>query len=379
MNIRNFFSDKKIAAVSVLYLLIAGLILFYHGIQLGGEAEKYIDNANRILAGHELRNGIFGIFYFVYSLLVALFIGLHINLAFVAVVQILISFAAAIALYRVLWHASGNRTLSFVFFCAYLFCYPIQKWNFYLFSESLHTSLLVFGIYFFQKALRISTFRNWLMLAICTLLIIFSRPVGVIFVLSALPAFAALMYNRSKRWAVLILVAAGSSFIGLAYSPLASFVNPDSLKRMEVICQVPETNDGASYTEFNRAGLYEAYKVIRDDIGWAEFLETGGKKLGRFYGMVRPYYRSTNNGLLLCFLIFYPFALIGIFSNRLKDFTSVKWLSVFYLLFTSVAIFFTCDDWANRFISPAFPFILLLAANGVYFFIKKPLPPAQVD
>ena len=380
MNSRTFFFDKKIIAVSLLYFLAGGFILFKYGIQLGGEAEKYIDNAHRILNGHELRNGIFGIFYFVYSLLVSVFISLHINLVFVAVIQLLISFLAAIALYKIIWHAFANRTLAFIFFCAFLFCYPVQKWNFYLFSESLHTSILVFGMYYFQKALMASSIRNWLLLSIFILLIIFSRPVGVIFLLSAMLAFAFWMYSQSKKvLAGIIIIAMLASFIGLTYSPLASFVNPDSLKRMEVICQVPETNVDANYTEFNEAGLYEVYKVIRDDIGWGGFFKTGINKLGCFYGMGRPYYSWSNNGLLLLYLIFYPFAIIGIFSKRSTGFKSIKWLSVLYLLFTSFAIFFTCDDWANRFISPAFPFILLLAANGLYLLMKKPVNPEQAN
>jgi hypothetical protein len=161
------------------------------------------------------------------------------------------------------------------------------------------------------------------------------------------------------------------AIIGVANSPLTTFINPDSLKRMEIICQVPEKNVSESYLEFNNAGLYKSYLVIKNEIGIGNFFVVGFKKLGRFFGMQRPYYSWHNNLLLLLYWIFYPFLLVGIFSSQGKSFYYVKLFSIFYLLFTSVAIFFTCDDWANRFISPVFPFILQLAAAGFLTTWKK--------
>ena len=66
--------EKKIIASAIIYFFINVILLFRYGIQLGGEAEKYIDNANRILNQEELRNGFFGFFYVVYSLMVAFFV-----------------------------------------------------------------------------------------------------------------------------------------------------------------------------------------------------------------------------------------------------------------------------------------------------------------
>lgn len=371
MNSWRSFFDIRTGTVSVIYFLAGFFILYHYGIQLGGEAEKYIDNAHRILNGHELRNGVFGIFYFVYSLLVAVFIGLKLSLAGVVIIQMFISWLAAIALYRISWHAFEHRAISFIFFTAFLFSYPVQKWNFYLFSESLHTSLLVFGVYFFQRFLRASTMRNGLMLKFIVLLILFSRPVGIIFLASAMLALMAWSFAaEKKRIALLLALGVAGTLIAGVYSPLASFINPDSLKRMEVICQVPVANADITYTEFNRSGLSEAYKVIRDEIGWDRFFATGFKKLGSFYSMYRPYYSWPNNAMLLFYLVIYPFALIGIFVRSPKPYRAIKWLSIFYLLITSLAIFFTCDDWANRFISPAFPFILLLAAGGLMQVLK---------
>lgn len=106
------------------------------------------------------------------------------------------------------------------------------------------------------------------------------------------------------------------SMIAVLNSPLTAFVNPDSLKRMEIICQVPETGVDVPYEEFNRQGLSKAFAVIKDEIGIGNFLKNGFIKLGYFFGMYRSYYSRQNNLLLLCYTLLYPFALIGIFSNK---------------------------------------------------------------
>lgn len=370
-----FFFEKKFFVTAVIYFLLSGIILYTYGIQLGGEAEKYIDNANRILNRQELRNGVFGFFYLVYSLLVALFVKLSVNLAAVAVVQIILSFLAGLALYALLLSSLGNKTIAFIFFLAFLLCYPVQKWNFYLYSESLHNSLLVIGIYFFDKLLRENKPGQLLVFGILILLILFSRPVGLLFLLSFLVVLITWFYrNKKKLLFYLTLTISLATVVIIVNSPAAAFINPDSLKRMEVICQVPETNADSNYREFNRQGLYKAYTVIKDEVGFGNFFMNGFKKLGYFFCMYRGYYSWQNNLLLICFTVFYPFALIGTFAGQGQRFNLVKLFSISYLIYTSLAIFFTCDDWANRFISPLFPFILILASGGVltiYNYLKK--------
>ena len=114
------FFDKKIIIAAVIYFSISAVLLFKFGMQLGGEADKFIENANRIINGQELFNGVFGYFYIVYSLLVALFIKLSVNLVFVAVFQITLSFVAALCLYKLLKQVLQNQQVAFLFFVAYL-------------------------------------------------------------------------------------------------------------------------------------------------------------------------------------------------------------------------------------------------------------------
>ena len=366
MNTAKLFFDKKIITAAVIYFSISEFLLFKYGIQLSGEAEKFIENANRILNGQELFNGVFGYFYIVYTLLVALFLKLSVNLVFVAVFQVILSFAAAVCLYKLLKQVLGNSNIAFLFFIVYLLCYPIQKWNFFLYSESIHTSLLVIGIYLFNNWLNNKNYKSLTVLIVISLLILFSRPVGILFLMSLFITMLFWVYQNKRKLLFFVLLSVTIvSVILILNSPFTAFINPDSIRRMEIICQVPETDSVTVYHEYNRQGLYKAFTVIKNEIGVSNFFKNGFKKLAYFFGMYRSYYSWKNNLLLICFTIFYPLALLGIFYKQRKQFYYARLFAVTYLFSTSAGIFFTCDEWSNRFISPAFPFILILAAAGV--------------
>jgi len=365
------FVDKKIMAAAVVYFLISYFLLFRFGIHTDGEAEKIIENANRLINGREFFNGIFGYFYFAYTVLVAVCIRLAVNLVVVAVLQIALSFFAALCLYRLLNDTLNNNRIAFLFFAVYLLCYPVQKWNFFLYTESMHTSFLVIGIYLFNTWMNDKKIKRVAALLFFLLLILFSRPVGIIFLLSLFTVLLIWLYQHNRKLHFYVLTGISLvSVIVLLNSPFTAFVNPDSIRRMEIICQVPATNDTAVYREYNRQGLAEAFRVIKEAVGPGNFFRNGFKKLGYFFGMYRNYYSWQHNLLLVGFTVLYPLALIGIFSGRNKPFNYVRLFALIYLLFTSAGIFFTCDEWSNRFIAPAFPFILILAAGGYRMFRK---------
>jgi hypothetical protein len=370
------FRDKKIIVTAGLYFLVSGILLFKFGVQLGGEADKIIDNANRIINGRELFNGVFGWFYMAYTLFIALFLKLSVSLVFVVIVQVVLSLFAAICLYKLLLQVLANRHIAFLFFLVYLLCYPIQKWNFFLYTEGIHTSLLVIGIYYCNKWLSEKKNIHLVVSAIILLLILFSRPVGILFLIALIVAafFQLYQYNK-KSWFYALAGIVITSLIFLLNSPYTAFVNPDSIRRMEIICQVPQSNDTLVYKEYNREGLFKAFSVVKDEVGFGTFFAIGFKKLGCFFSMYRSYFSWQHNLLLIAFTVFYPFALIGIFSKQRKCFRYVKLFAIIYALLTSIAIFFTCDEWSNRFISPVFPFILILAAAGFQKLFGKNLNP----
>lgn len=365
------FQKKLLFLISLVYFVIAFGLLFYFGINNGGEAFKYLLDAKSITQNNRLSYGEFSYFFLTYSLFLSFFIKFKISLWVVGIFQLLLSYAAAYSLYKLVLNKSANYFVSVFIFFSYLFSYLIQKWNFFIYSESIHTSLVVIGFCVFVNLLHKYSTKNLIYFIVLSIAIITTRPVGVLFLLAAYLTF---MYNcfskKQHRIVWLSLVIGVVLCTAVLNSPVRYFINPDSLKRMELICMVPQEGSTAVYTQFNRTGIIGAFKVIKNDIGFSNFFTTGIQKLKLFFGIVRPYYSLRNNIFLATNWLFYPFVFIGIFFNRHKEYTLIKTFSILILLITSAGIFVTCDDWSNRFIAPVFPFVIVLATQGLYTLIK---------
>ena len=374
MDIRNFknYRDKKFVVVSIFYFCVMFIFLYLFGINTSGEAFKYILDAKSLIKGQPLNYGEFSYFYASYSFLIAIFLKLKINLYFLAVFQFFLSFFAGFCVYNLINKKFPEKNYSILFLSLYLFCYPIQKWLFFAYSEGVHTSLVVIGFYCFIKVLEKFTFKDFAVFSVFSLLIVTTRPVGIIFILSAFCTLAIYSYTtKRKKIFVICAIASVAALFIILNSPFRYFVNPDSLRRMEIICQLPQDGNKAPYSQFNRTGLQGAYHVIKNEIGITNFLLNGLKKLKSFYGLTRPYFSDRNNLFLSLYWLFYPFAIVGVFNKKNLLFQNLKIFPLIYIIITSIAIFVTCDDWSDRFIAPVFPFIVFLAALGLSSIVAR--------
>jgi 4-amino-4-deoxy-L-arabinose transferase-like glycosyltransferase len=369
----NLLLEKRIAVTGIVYLLFCVCILYRYGINTNGEAMKYIEDAQHILNGQELRIEFFSVFYVVYSLIISFFIYFSLGLQGVAIVQILFSFAAGCCIYKILADVTGDKKTGYAGLIFYLGCFPLQKWNFFLYTESLHTSFTVAGLYFFYCILYKGQVERWWGYAILLLLIIFSRPVGIIFLLAALITwFTWLIRKRKKIIYYPVIIGFVILAIFLLQSPFVFYLNPDSLRRMEVICQVPQTNSPVDYKEYNNSGLRAFFHIIFYEIGFKNFFLTGIKKVAYFFSMIRGFYSLRQNIiLLLTGLLLYPFAMAGIFFFRNEKGSFLQIFNVSYIFLTAAGIFFTCDEWSNRFIAPVLPHLIILAGLGLFYSKNK--------
>ena len=363
---------KQIAVVAFAYFITAFAILFYYGVNSDGEAFKYLLDAKSIADGRSLNYGEFSYFFICYSLLLSFFVKYKISLLWVGILQILLSYLAAHILYKLILSKSGHHNLSLLIFVCYLFCYPIQKWVFYIYSEAIHTSLVVIGFCVLVKLLHKYSVKNLLYFIALAIAIITTRPVGVLFLLAAYITFMYNCYTKKQHKTFWVSVLVGIVLCtAVLNSPVRYFINPDSLKRMEIICMVPQDGINTDYSQFNRTGLIGAFKVIKNDIGFLNFIKTGFKKLGLFFGLVRPYYSLPHNLLLATNWLLYPLAFMGIFCYKQRQFKTIKFFSITILLITAAGIFVTCDDWSNRFIAPVFSFVIMLAELGLNSLFEK--------
>lgn len=364
--------NRKIKIAFLIYVTICTIILLRFGINVNGEADKYIEEANRMLKHQGLRNGVFSMPYLIYPSILSFFIHFSISFFYVGILQIVLSAVAAVCLYKLLTLTLNSKSTAFIFFIGYLICFPIQKWIFFLYTESIHISFFVIGIYFFMQFLQNKKASHLALSILLLLLILFSRPVGIIFIVVLIPVLAVWFYkNHNNKISYCLVVVWIAGIIAGFNSPAVTYINPDSLRRMEIICQVAEGNKNTGYVEYNKEGLGKALSVIKNEIGIANFLKAGFKKVTLFFGLYRSYYSwRTNLLLMLCYLL-YPFALIGVFSKQTQSFYYLKIFSILYISITTLLIFFTCDEWSNRFVAPVFPFMLILAAHGFLIVQKK--------
>ncbi|MBK7559489.1 MAG: hypothetical protein IPI54_15115 [Chitinophagaceae bacterium] len=109
---------------------------------------------------------------------------------------------------------------------------------------------------------------------------------------------------------------------------------------MEIICQVPETNEPMVYREYNRQGLNEAFRVIKEEVGLGNFFRNGFKKLGYFFGMYRNFYSWQHNLLLICFYCFYPFCTDGYFFKAGTSLLLYELFALIYLVLHLLEYFY---------------------------------------
>ncbi len=371
-NMTTFKYDKVFLVISVLYFIVMFFCLYKFGVNIDGEATKYITEANGIINGEPFHNGVFGYFYCTYSIIVSIFIKYSISFILLGVLQIVLSYIAGFLILNLIFQKTQNKFIAFSFFAVYLFCYPIQRWVLYAYTESLHTSFVLIGFYLFIKVLDKFSIKKVCFFLLLLLLILTTRPVGIIFFLTIYVACIFYFYKLNQKKVVsILLVFAIFLTVILLNSPFRYFVNPDSLRRMEVICQVPQNANDTNYTAYNKTGLIGAFNVIKNEIGFGKFIRNGIKKELSFFGLIRPHFSYRNNFFLSIYLLLYPFAILGLLLYKEKSFSLLKVIGICYISITAMGIFVTCDDWSDRFVAPVFPFIILLSVGGFNYGFER--------
>jgi 4-amino-4-deoxy-L-arabinose transferase-like glycosyltransferase len=367
---KTILKDKIIITTSFSYLIVMFFFLWKYDINLGGEGIKYPIKGKQFLLGDDFKHGFFDYLYVSYILLSAFVQKLSINFIWISVFQIFLSLSAALLFYKMLLKYF-DRLIALIGFFLLLSCYPVQRWVLYLYSEGVHTSFVIIGLYTFISLKEKITKQNLFFFISILVLLFTTRPIAIIFLLSCAFLNTYLLYINKKKvfFYVSILVAFILILVTIS-SPIRFFVNPDSIKRQEIICQVPEVNKDIPYKDFNSIGLGEALRVIKQDVGFGNYILLGLKKVFSFFKMQRSYFSSLNNLVLSSYYIIYLMAIIGLFIKE-KKYKVLKLFSILYILISIFCIFFTCSDWSNRFISPVFPFIILLAIIGIDFLVKK--------
>jgi hypothetical protein len=367
---KNWFDTQRPLLIHPLWLLLAWaavqtVLLYRYGIGTQLEAAKYIDEARHLLKTGRLSASK----YWLYSTQIFLIAGaikLKLGLVAVYLVQLLLNALSTYCLYRFIKNLS-NPAVAFFISLVYIFIIPVQLFNCILQTESIFFSItLIFSCYLLQ--LKKIGLYAWLKILALLLLILFTRPTGLLFFPGTLlyvffrffPAFSFLQKILMTGAAVIFFIFFLNSSLGAGGG--FDFMYPFQTEM--IICGVPGTNEVMPIDMMEQpnsiAGLL--YYITHNT---EQFLRLSWYKTLAFFGVAREYYSPAHN--LLLRLIVFPFYILALFSLRWwwKNKRGMLAYCLTFIAITWLSVIVSCDDWHNRFLFTLVPYIYILSVPAI--------------
>ncbi len=339
------------------------------GIVTTREAPKYFEECQNIL-----QNGHFFdkkyLFYSVYILIHILFYKLGFETIGAYLFQLLLNLLATYLLFNLTHKITGNNAVAFIAVILLLLTHTFQMWTVFLYTESVFSSLVIIFSYCFL-VLNQQDYRNWMLTSLVFLFLLFARPTGVILI-PVLFVYFFILFVHHKEYLKAILFSASVSIViilmlNYAVQRSNSFNFVQRFFESQIICDIPiQTITTIPATSNTLVSILEY--IIHNKI---EFLHLAGQRFISFWGMQRPYNSRAHDLFFACY--FYPVYFLGLFGSS-KLFKLHKRAFVFILstlVCFTLSVVLTCDEWSNRFNVPIIPFVMILAAIGLYFSSKK--------
>ena len=350
--------------VTILYLKLFGIVTNF-------EAEKYISEAQRFMDSGSFSAPRYW-FYCITIFIIVLALKLKIGLAGAFVIQSLLNICAYLYFYSSL-KKLFQIPLTPLFIIIYLlFFWPYQDWVVYLFTESAFFSLLLILTATLIRY-KPDNLKNMLIALLALILVIISRPLGILFAGSI---FIYIFYSANKRWKTILsffsLLMLISSFyiINTIFSTIKDWHITQAFEQESIICDLPGTVQSHIKLDLAISGkpVFQLFYYVTHN--FSHFLHFAGVKLQYFFLMTRPYYSKAHNYFLLFNTIIIYLLILGGFFVKQANFS--KAISLF--LISSIALYtltiiFQCDDYHNRFILSIYPFFVILAAGTTEFLV----------
>ncbi len=356
-----------------IWLLIQFFILFFNGIISGGEAEKYINEANLIINQQPLSSPVY-FMYLIEILLVFIKIKFSLSFAFIVIIHLILNALALFRFQQFLKKSFNSDKWAFWGSLLLLLCIPYQTYNSLIYTESIFFSLTILFSCFL---LSIEQFKLKELTKITLFLIILclTRPTGIYFVM------ASFLYVFSKttkgtpvyiKTAALIIIPSIILFTlnlmmknGKGVDVLRPFIQE------HIICDVPTIKNSNQIAIQSNPGLLNLFEYIFNRP--LQFIRLGILKTVAFFGLIRPYYSIQHNIYLgLYFYGIYALILLGIIKRNLK----IKNENIFYISLSGIFwlfVIFSCDEWHSRFFLTLTPFLILMSLRSLYELKNKTL------
>ena len=378
-NINKTLQDiKNFIFKNILYLILSGYLAymfgfyffseyifpsidFTNGYIFANDTPRYIDGAKKII-NLELPQGK-GSNFLGYIFFIAFFEYFNLNMTYVVISQIFLTFLSSLCIYRISKkfssHIGGIFCLSL-----YLFYLPIQMWNFYILTETIFICSIIFVIYFFifleKKYLPILIFMIFFTL-IC-------RPHGIILLPSlSLSILIWLYFNNKIKTFYLCLV----GLIIISY-PVLILLNY-YLENQNIISWIVKTGIIFGYENKNNYLDFKIPVDINNNISslilfyfdnMFVFILSFFKKIWFFFTRMRPFHSDFHFYYLMTYnLIYFPLSIVGAFKLYKKNNLGIT-LMFFLIIFFAICTGFTYADYDARFSLYILPLIFIFASVG---------------
>lgn len=368
---RQQITSHPLAVLTILFLIVQLILYARIGVFTNLEAEKYINEGNLLFTSGHLSEPKY-IFYLPVILLVYICQLFSISIYFIVMVQVFLSWIAMCCFYRLGLRLTNIR-VAFISSLLLILFFPLQAWNFYLYSDSIFISLSIIYVYTIC-IYKDQSFKSYFLILLFLIILTFSRPNGMLFILPTIVYF--LFRKQSKTQLISALVLCAALIFSLYFLIFVAFTGGGELDILKpyveehIICFVPQKPEGANISIVKTSNPVNDlfYYILHNP---SHFLGLMLRKLFSFFNLTRPYYSQLHNiYLAIVILPTYLFALIGAFKLR-KVAGDMAIFILALLILYPLAVTFQCDDWHSRFTMSVFPYLILLGCLGGEALLNK--------
>lgn len=364
-------TGKAYGIVALLWLSFQLLWYVCFGFHFDLEAEKYIGEAEYVLTNHHFSAGRF-LFYSSTIFVIAFAYVTKLGLYGALFVIMAINLGCYLYFYKALCRLFQNAFLACLPVFFLLSLWPYQSWTLYLYTEALFYSVTM-GLFAHLSLFKKITARYVIVAFFWLLLVVLSRPLGILFVPPVLLFFFFKLTTKQKFYfvgAVALMFVALNYIVQVVFTTTPDWNMQRAITEGDIICDVPGTPaEGLRLTNHSNQ-LYRLLYYITHN--FSHFARLALTRLRYFFFLVRPYYSAFHNAYLIASLVFFYGCILLGAKRIINSFPSalLAFMGLSILLF-ALTIAVQCDDYHNRFFLTLMPFFTVMAAAVIGPFLSR--------
>lgn len=356
-------SDK--AVVVALWLFFQFLWYLRFGFVFGSEGYKYTREAIYFLEHHAFSQFRY-LFYFTTIAVIALSLTVKTGVLGALLCIMCVNLAAYLYFFSALKKKFGRSLPALIVVALLLSFWPYQSWSLYLFTECMFYSLVMV---LFGHLLRFTnlTVRFLSVACILLLLLIISRPLGILFVPPVL-LFVFVHLGKRQRFylffAGLVFVVLLNKIVYIFFTTTSDWSMKYALAGDMIVCDVPR-NDGRYQVKLSNSPnqLYQLFYYLLHNFG--HFLGLAAVRLRYFFFLAKPYYSFGHNLYLIAYDVLFYGSIFWNFRRIVRTVPAALLLFVLSSVFLfALAVALQCDEYHSRFFLTLTPFFVMLTVAG---------------